>query len=131
LQKLSLSHRECVRNLDLRVQVHPGELWFSKQWVHIVLEASKSQRSAGSCTRCTHSNAFPFILLFLKFLLYSERATKILQKFSWHLQHKNQIKWEIASNHKNMNIECATLNPNSAGFSITYYTFIQVPVEWA
>ena len=34
--------RECVRNLDLRVQVHPGELWFSKQRVHIVLEASKS-----------------------------------------------------------------------------------------
>ena len=22
--------RECVRNLDLRVQVHPGELWVSK-----------------------------------------------------------------------------------------------------
>ena len=30
-------YRECVRNLDLRVQVHPGELWVSKQWVHIVL----------------------------------------------------------------------------------------------
>ena len=27
--------RECVRNLDLQVQVHPGELWVSKQWVHI------------------------------------------------------------------------------------------------
>ena len=26
--------RECVRNLDLRVQVHPGELWVSKQRVH-------------------------------------------------------------------------------------------------
>ena len=36
-------YRECVRNLDLRVQVHPGELWVSKQRVvHIVLEASKS-----------------------------------------------------------------------------------------
>ena len=34
--------RECVRNLDLRVQVHPGKLWVSKQRVHIVLEASKS-----------------------------------------------------------------------------------------
>ena len=31
--------RECVRILDLRVQVHPGELWVSKQRVHIVLEA--------------------------------------------------------------------------------------------
>ena len=29
-------------NLDLRMQVHPGELWISKQRVHIVLEASKS-----------------------------------------------------------------------------------------
>ena len=29
--------RECVRNLDLRVQVHPGEVWVSKQRVHIVL----------------------------------------------------------------------------------------------
>ena len=34
--------KECVRILDLRVQVHPGELWVSKQRVHIVLEASKS-----------------------------------------------------------------------------------------
>ena len=25
--------RECVRNLDLRVQVHPGELWVSKSAV--------------------------------------------------------------------------------------------------
>ena len=54
--KKCLDNRECVRNLDLRVQVHPGELWVSKQWVHIVLQASKSagakgvmsQRSAGS-----------------------------------------------------------------------------------
>ena len=35
-------NRECVRNLYLRVQMHPGELWVSKQRVHIVLEASKS-----------------------------------------------------------------------------------------
>ena len=27
--------REYVRNLNLRVQVHPGELWVSKQRVHI------------------------------------------------------------------------------------------------
>ena len=47
---------------------------------------------------------------------------KILQKFSWHSLHKNKINWEIASNHENMNVECTTSNPNSAGFSITYYT---------
>ena len=47
--------RKCVRNLDLRVQVHPEELWVSKQRVQKVM----SQRSAGSCTRCTRSNAFP------------------------------------------------------------------------
>ena len=40
-------YRECVRNLDLRVQVHPGELWISKQRVHIVLEASKSAGAKG------------------------------------------------------------------------------------
>ena len=39
--------RECVRNLDLRVQVHPGELWVSKQRVHIVLQASKSAGAKG------------------------------------------------------------------------------------
>ena len=39
--------RECVRNLDLQVQVHPGELWVSKQRVHIVLEASKSAGAKG------------------------------------------------------------------------------------
>ena len=38
--------RECVRNWDLRVQVHPGELW-AKQRVHIVLEASKSAGAKG------------------------------------------------------------------------------------
>ena len=41
------SSRECVRNLDLRVQVHPGELWISKHRVHIVLEASKSAGAKG------------------------------------------------------------------------------------
>ena len=39
--------RECVRNLDLRVKVHPGELWVSKHRVHIVLEASKSAGAKG------------------------------------------------------------------------------------
>ena len=39
--------RECVKILDLRVQVHPGELWVSKQRVHIVLEASKSAGAKG------------------------------------------------------------------------------------
>ena len=29
-------------NLQVQVQVHPGELWVSKQRLHIVLEASKS-----------------------------------------------------------------------------------------
>ena len=40
-------HRECVRILDLRVQVHPGELLVSKQRVHIVLEASNSAGAKG------------------------------------------------------------------------------------
>ena len=39
--------QECVRNLDLQVQVHPGELWVSKERVHIVLEASKSVGAKG------------------------------------------------------------------------------------
>ena len=39
--------RECIRNLDLRVQVHPVELWVSEQLVHIVLEASKSACGKG------------------------------------------------------------------------------------
>ena len=39
--------KECVRILDLQVQMHPGELWFSKQRVHIVLEASKSAGAKG------------------------------------------------------------------------------------
>jgi len=39
--------KECVKILDLQVQVHPGELWVSKQWVHIVLEASKSAGAKG------------------------------------------------------------------------------------
>ena len=42
-----LRNRECVRNFDLRVQVHPGELWVSKQRVHLVLEASKSAGAKG------------------------------------------------------------------------------------
>ena len=46
-QENTLYVRECVRNLDLRVQVHPGELWVSKQRVHIVLEASKSAGAKG------------------------------------------------------------------------------------
>ena len=40
-------YRECVIILDLRVQVHPGELWVSKKRVHIVLEASKSAGAKG------------------------------------------------------------------------------------
>ena len=44
---LVIKCRECVRNLDLRVQVHPGELWVSKQWVHIVIQASKSAGAKG------------------------------------------------------------------------------------
>ena len=40
-------YRECVRILDLRVQVHPGEIWVSKQRVHILLEASKSAGAKG------------------------------------------------------------------------------------
>ena len=40
--RMNLWGRECIRNLDLRVQLHPGELWVSKQRMHIVLEASKS-----------------------------------------------------------------------------------------
>ena len=44
---LLVHNRECVRNFNLRVQVHPGELWVPKQWVHIVLEASKSAGAKG------------------------------------------------------------------------------------
>ena len=43
--------RECIRNLDLQVQVHPGELWVSKQGVHIELEASKSVGAKGDVTK--------------------------------------------------------------------------------
>ena len=39
--------RECVRNVNLRVQVHPGELRSQNQRVHIVLEASKSAGAKG------------------------------------------------------------------------------------
>ena len=44
---IATTNRECVRNLDLRMQVHPAELWVSKQRVHIVLEASKSAGAKG------------------------------------------------------------------------------------
>ena len=47
LTALDFKPRECIRNLDLQVQVHPGELWVSKQRVHIVLEASKSAGAKG------------------------------------------------------------------------------------
>ena len=40
-------YRECDRNLDLRVQVYPGELRSQNQQVHIVLEASKSAGAKG------------------------------------------------------------------------------------
>ena len=38
---LNVIIRECVRILD------PGELWVSKQQVHIILEASKSAGAKG------------------------------------------------------------------------------------
>ena len=47
INKIFTVVRECVRNLDLPVQVHPGDLWVSKQRVHIVLEASKSAGAKG------------------------------------------------------------------------------------
>ena len=47
LGKFTIYFREFVRNMDLRVQVHPGELWISKQRVHIVLQASKSAGAKG------------------------------------------------------------------------------------
>ena len=42
-----LLNRECVRNLNLQVQVRPVELWVSKQRMHILLEASKSAGAKG------------------------------------------------------------------------------------
>ena len=58
------------------VQVHPGERWVPRQRVHIVLESQNqrvqkvmSQRPAGSCTRCTCSNAFPEQLSYFNFQL--------------------------------------------------------------
>ena len=51
LKQILINHsyniRECVMNLDLWVQVHPGELWVTKQLVHTVLEASKSAGAKG------------------------------------------------------------------------------------
>ena len=63
-------YRECVRILDLRVQVHPVEIWVSKQWVHILLEASKSAGAKGDVPKIygfvlTHSLLFYFIKQFL------------------------------------------------------------------
>ena len=43
--RLLVFTRECVRNLNLGV--HPGDLWVSKHWVHVVLEASKSAGAKG------------------------------------------------------------------------------------
>ena len=47
--------------------------WPQNQWVHIVLKPQNqrvqkvmSQRSAGSCTRCTRANAFPVLGLILR-----------------------------------------------------------------
>ena len=50
---MNLHNRKCVRNLDLWVQMHPGELWVSKQWVYIVLEASKSEGAKGDVPKHT------------------------------------------------------------------------------
>ena len=62
-QKFRWRFREYVRNLDLRVQVHPGELWVSKQRVHIVLQASKSAGAKGDVPKiCGFVNLF--VLLF-------------------------------------------------------------------
>ena len=65
-----ISFRDCVRNLDLRVQVHPGELLVSKS---VGAHSTRSLKISGckrwcpkdlqvSCTLCTHANAFPDIL---------------------------------------------------------------------
>ena len=40
-------HRECVRNVDLQVQVHPGEFRSQNMRVHIIIEASKSAGAKG------------------------------------------------------------------------------------
>ena len=63
----ALNIRECVRNLDLRVQVHPGELWISKQRVHIVLlEASKSAGAKGDVPKICGFPAFSFWAIRIK-----------------------------------------------------------------
>ena len=62
-------YRECVRNLDLRAQVHPGELWVSRQREHIVLEASKSAGAKGGVPKIcgfVHPPAAPVLTHFLK-----------------------------------------------------------------
>ena len=43
----TLRTRECIRNVDLRVQVHPGEIRSENQQVHIVLEALNSAGAKG------------------------------------------------------------------------------------
>ena len=54
-----LDKKESVRNLNLQVQVHPGEHWISKQRVRIVLEVSKSAGAKGDVQKIapvlTHS----------------------------------------------------------------------------
>ena len=57
--------RECVRNLDLRVQVHPGVLWVSKQRVHIVLEASKSAGAKGDVPKHTAGLDTIFVQIYM------------------------------------------------------------------
>ena len=80
--------RECVRILDLRVQVHPGEIWVSKQRVHIVLEASKLAGAKGDSEK------------FLKFFCLNFYFQKICEH-SWVFskQNKTQIKkiWHFNS----------------------------------
>ena len=49
---LYIESRECIRNLDMRVQVHPGDIWVSKQGVHISSTRSlKISRCKGWCPK--------------------------------------------------------------------------------
>ena len=67
MMKLKLWLRTRQSSQGMRVQVHPGELWVTKQRVHLVLEASKSAGAKGDVpkicgfvqARCTRANAFP------------------------------------------------------------------------
>ena len=56
---MKVTTSECVKILDLQVQVPPGELWVSKQQVHIVLEASKSAGAKGDLR--LHAPAAPML----------------------------------------------------------------------